>query len=162
LGKAVLSSVIGVIIIAIIFFVIFNFGSSLAKLSASTHTNITFVVGLEFLIFFIIALFPLIVRILQYKYIFYALTNSRILIQVGFIGRDFKSINYDKIQEATVVVGFVDKFFGTGTVSVTTAGMQLVATRRGAYTLIPRLQYVKNPYEIMKEIKKLAKTHNNA
>ena len=52
----------------------------------------------------------------------YGITNQRVIIQSGAIGKDISFVNLDKIQEAYVKVGFVDRLFKTGSILILTAG----------------------------------------
>jgi membrane protein YdbS with pleckstrin-like domain len=52
----------------------------------------------------------------------YGITNRRVIIQSGAIGKDIRFVDLDKIQEAYVKVGFVDRLFRTGSILILTAG----------------------------------------
>src|SRR3989344_5466519 len=45
-----------------------------------------------------------IARIMNYRLLAYAITNRRVILQSGIIGADYKSIDFDKIQEINVDV----------------------------------------------------------
>lgn len=108
--------------------------------------------------FYFIGIFFLaltIYKLLLYRYIAYAITNSRVIIQSGFIGRDYKSIDFDKIQDVGINVGLFDKIFGTGSIDIKTAGVNVVQTKYGQ-TVIPNpnvIAFVDNPYEVAKILK---------
>ena len=78
---------------------------------------------------------------LVYRYVDYALTDKRIMIRRGLIGRDFKIIDYDKVQDVYVRVGITDRFFNTGDIVVTSASS------------IEVISDVEKPYEIFKMLK---------
>jgi uncharacterized membrane protein YdbT with pleckstrin-like domain len=63
-------------------------------------------------------------KFLVYKYTYYAITNKRVIIQKGLIGRDFEIVDFDKITNAEVNVGVLDKLFGgnSGSILISTAG----------------------------------------
>ncbi len=113
------------------------------------------------IIFYIISalLFIVVVyRILLYNHLAYVITNNRVIIQRGVIGRDYKSIDFDKIQDIGINVGLFDKIFGTGSLDIKTAGVNVVQTRYGS-TVVPSqniIGYVKNPYEVAKILKEKA------
>ncbi len=63
---------------------------------------------------------PSLYRLLVYKYILYVITDKRIILQGGLIGRDFDFVDYDKIESSSVNVGVFDKIMGknTGTILI--------------------------------------------
>lgn len=81
-----------------------------------------------------------------HKVTHYAITNKRVMLQQGIIGRDFQSINFGKIVNASVDVGLLDKLFGnsSGSIRFATAGFS-----EDIYFL-----NVDNPYEVFKFFKK--------
>ena len=48
----------------------------------------------------------------------YAITDKRIIIRSGFIGIDFKFINYSEIDSVNVKVGIIDRIFHVGDIYV--------------------------------------------
>ncbi len=48
-------------------------------------------------------------KALVYKHTYYAITNKRVLLQMGLIGRDFQTVDFDQITNAEVNVGLFDK-----------------------------------------------------
>lgn len=78
----------------------------------------------------------------------YAFTNKRILLRTGFWGIDFKSIDFDRIQETDVTVNPVENLLGVGTIKMFSGGV----TAKGA----PTFSYfigIENPYEVYKQLK---------
>ncbi len=61
----------------------------------------------------------------------YGITNMRVIIQSGGIGKTLRFIDLDKIQEAYVKVGFVDRQFKTGSILILTAGQMAVGNIGG-------------------------------
>jgi hypothetical protein len=88
-----------------------------------------------------------------HKYVEYAITDKRIIIQKGLVGRDFDSIDYEKIQDISVNVGLIDKFFGTGTIIASSAGWLQYPGRTFPGAV---LKSIRNPYEVYKNLKKVA------
>lgn len=78
---------------------------------------------------------------LLYKHLHYAITNKRVIIQKGVIGRDFEYIDFDQITNAEVSVGFWDKVVGK------TSGSILIYSA-GSFTVMPQGQQVAKPYTI--------------
>lgn len=63
---------------------------------------------------------PLIVGFLGYRNVGYMITNQRIIIQSGTFSVNTRFIELNNIQELSIHIGFFDRFFGTGSVSVST------------------------------------------
>lgn len=103
---------------------------------------------------------PLIYNALVFKHTHYAITDKRIIIQKGWIGRDFEIVDFDQITNAEVNVGVFDKLFGsgnTGSILVSTAGT-FTYTRRGASQKPYTMSNISNPYEVFKFFKRV--THD--
>ncbi|MBI1936387.1 PH domain-containing protein [Candidatus Woesearchaeota archaeon] len=95
---------------------------------------------------------------MQYRLLAYAITNHRAIIQSGIIGADYKSIDYDKIQEIKVDVDLLGKIFNTGNIDFKTAGVNVVQTKYGQ-TVAPGgnvMGCIENPYELAKKIKEIS------
>ena len=81
-------------------------------------------------LFFIILIFALdwclgiLFAYLSLKNTYFAITNKRVIIQKGIIGRDFQYIDFDQIKNAEVNVGLWDKLFGknSGSILISSAG----------------------------------------
>ena len=80
----------------------------------------------------------------------YAVTNKRIILQTGGIGRDFKSIDYDRIQNISVSVGLLGVIFGAGNVKIFTG--EMISSGHSVRSRYDIFYYVAQPYEILKEI----------
>ncbi|MFA5745177.1 MAG: PH domain-containing protein [Candidatus Paceibacterota bacterium] len=99
-------------------------------------------------------------QILVYKHTYYAITDKRVILQKGWIGRDFEMIDFDQITNAEVNVGVFDKLFGggnTGSILVSTAG-SFTYTRQGATQKPYTLRNITSPYDVFKFFKKV--THD--
>jgi len=101
---------------------------------------------------------PPLYAILVYRYVWYALTDRRAIVQTGVVGRDFKTVDYDQITNTEVNVGFWDKIFGTGSILIYTAGGAWASTygRGGTTVLPPSFMHVPDPYEVFKILKKVS------
>jgi uncharacterized membrane protein YdbT with pleckstrin-like domain len=90
---------------------------------------------------------PPIWQIMRYQNTEYMITDQRIITQTGAIGLDTRFVDFDKIQEVFVQVGFIDKMFGTGTIYAITASGPLVyiGRSRGTIPMRPSLAALKNP-----------------
>lgn len=56
--------------------------------------------------------------LLSYKNIWYLITDKRVILQRGLIGRDFDIADYDKFESADLHIGIIDKIFGTGSIRI--------------------------------------------
>ena len=83
---------------------------------------------------------PTIYNTLVFKHTYYAITDKRVIIQKGWIGRDFEMIDFDQITNAKVSVGVFDKLFGKNTGSI-------LVSSAGSFTDI-RQNYMQKPYTI--------------
>lgn len=100
---------------------------------------------------------PLLYNALVYKHTYYAITDKRIIIQKGWIGRDFDIIDFDQITNAEVNVGVFDKAFGgsnTGSILVSTAG-SFTNIRSGAVPKPYTMSNVTKPYDVFRFFKKV-------
>lgn len=96
-------------------------------------------------------------KALVYKHTYYAVTNKRVLLQKGLIGRDFEMVDFDQITNAEVNVGVLDKLFGggSGSILISTAG-SLTYTRSGAVQKPYTISHIDNPYDVFKFLKKVS------
>jgi len=96
---------------------------------------------------------------LVYKYVWYVITDKRIIIQRGLVGRDFTSIDYDKITDVDVIVGIADKLFGgkegSGSINIYTPASFRMGSN-GSYIKPNSLANIPNPYGVFQKFKKLA------
>ena len=96
-------------------------------------------------------------KALVYKHTYYAVTNKRVIIQKGLIGRDFEIVDFDQITNSEVNVGVLDKLFGgdSGSILISTAGT-FTYTRRGPVQKPYTISNINNPYEVFKFFKKVS------
>ena len=114
----------------------------------------------HFWIGILIAIGPPIYAILVHKHVEYVITGKRILVKKGLIGRDFNSIDYEKIQDVSVNVGVIDKIFVTGSIISSSAGHLQYARRGrygGGYTVPGNIfRSIREPYKVYKLLKRVA------
>lgn len=96
-------------------------------------------------------------RALVYKYTYYAITNKRVIIQKGLIGRDFEMVDFDQITNAEVNVGIADKIFSrdSGSILISTAGT-ITYERQGQVSRPYTLCNIPDPYGVFKFFKKVS------
>ena len=94
--------------------------------------------------------------VLSYRKLLYVVTNKRIIIQHGFIGTDFKSLNLDAISGVDVRVDFLDKVIkpNTGTIIFSSPSIA-VSSQNGKINQSFTFKFVDNPYDVYREIKEI-------
>lgn len=80
----------------------------------------------------------------------YAFTNKRIMLRTGFWGIDFKSIDFDRLQEIDVTVNPLENSLGVGSIKMFSGGV----TSEGSSTFNYFIG-IRNPYEVYKQLKKV-------
>lgn len=95
--------------------------------------------------------------VISYSFIRYAITNKRVILQRGIIGRDFQFIDFDKVTNAEVSVGFWDKAVGgsSGTITLSSAGSTILGKNDSRISLPYTLSNIDQPYERFKQLKQL-------
>ena len=96
----------------------------------------------------------IIISQMAYKRTHYAITNKRAIIQSGIIGRDFKSIDYDRMQNVSVNVGLLGVIFKVGSVRIFTGELETVGSGKNSriQAKYDGFNYVKSPYEVLKKL----------
>ncbi len=122
-------------------------------------------IGAEMLVFGIIVIImgliiPIIAN-LKYKSYLYCITNKKVIIRTGVIGRDFRVLELGSITTVDMIVGFSDKICGNKTASIlffnaSNATMYSGKTGRGEYNK-NGFMHIENATEIYKEVKALIK-----
>jgi membrane protein YdbS with pleckstrin-like domain len=90
-------------------------------------------------------------RLLSFSNTAYAYSNKRIMVRTGFIGTDFKTIDYDKISDIEVTVNVIERFYNVGTIRFFSGRTK---TDEGNTTkLYDHWTAIPNPYEVFKMVK---------
>jgi len=108
--------------------------------------------------FWLFGLIPLIVgtftflkKIFSFPNTVYSYSDKRVMMRTGFIGTDFKTIDYDKISDIEVTVSVVEKMYNVGTIRFFSGRTQ---TDEGNTTkLYDSWSAIENPYEVFKMVK---------
>ena len=103
----------------------------------------------------IILILGIVLSNMAYTRTHYAITNKRAIIQSGIIGRDFKSIDYDRMQNVSVDVGILGVIFKVGSIKIFTGEMETVNTGRYGTSIkakYDKFRYVINAYETLKKL----------
>lgn len=102
----------------------------------------------------VILVLGIILTNMAYTRTHYAITNKRAIIQSGIIGRDFKSVDYDRMQNVSVDVGLLGVIFKVGTIKIFTGEMEAVNTGKTSsmQSKYDKFHYVASPYEVLKQL----------
>jgi len=111
--------------------------------------------------FWVIGSIPLIQRfyvfinkLVSFSNTAYAYSNKRVMIRTGFIGTDFKTIDYDKISDIEVKVSAIERMYNVGTIQFFSGRTE--NTDNGIKKLTDRWIAIRNPYEIFKMVKQIS------
>jgi len=100
---------------------------------------------------------------LSYRFAHYALTDERAVFQSGIFGRNFKSIDYDDIKNASVSIGLLNWLFNTGSINLFTG--EIESTGGKDSQIRPKydsFMYILNAYDVLKELQEhLTKMEEN-
>ena len=92
-------------------------------------------------------------RTIHWKYMQYAITDKRVYLASGIIGRDIKVVDYTAISSLYVNVDFIDKIRNCGSVRLTTkAAVDSTNDSRVRATLL----HIPDAYNVYKMIKQLS------
>lgn len=118
--------------------------------------------GLFLVPFFLLHLMPVwiaiggpVYRAINWNYIHYVLTDKRVYIQSGVIGRDINVVEFTDIREPEVNVGLIEKLRGCGTIRLTPG---IYTDRRGSQRRSNKsaLLHIEDPYNVYKRIKQMS------
>ncbi len=125
---------------------------------AISEGNILFLLFPHFWVGVVIVFGIPLYKILVHKHLYYAITNKRVLLQRGLIGRDFEIVDFDQITNADVNVNLFDKLFGgsSGSIRISTAGSFTYGRNGNQISRPYTLSNVSNPYEVFKFFKKVS------
>ena len=121
-----------------------------------SEVKITAILGLILCIVISIGVSVILIS-LWYKKTFYCITNKRIIIRTGYIGVDYKSLDFTMLSAITVNVNWIDKIIRKNTGSISFGSMASPITNNGGAKFA--FFYISNPYETYKEIKNIIDEH---
>lgn len=122
------------------------------SLKDSENSSITF--------FWLIGLIPVLQstyyflkRVLSFSNTVYAYSNKRIMIRTGFIGTDFKIIDYDKISDIEVTVNIIERIYNVGSIRFYSGRTE--TNDEGTTKLYDSWSAIENPYSAFKSVKQV-------
>jgi uncharacterized membrane protein YdbT with pleckstrin-like domain len=92
----------------------------------------------------------------SFKNVNYAITNKRVVMEQGWIGRKFETVDFDQVTNTDVSIGVFDKLFGggSGSIVIATAGSATYA-RQGQTGRPYTMRNIPNPYQVYKFFEKV-------
>ncbi|MBS1635717.1 MAG: PH domain-containing protein [Bacteroidetes bacterium] len=90
-------------------------------------------------------------KLVYFKHTVYALSNQRILIRTGFMGRDFKTTDLEKIADIEVKVNMVSKFYKVGSIRFFSGVIK--KDDSGSSKVYESWLGIEEPYEVFKLVK---------
>jgi len=98
---------------------------------------------------------PTLYNSFSYKNTYYAITNKRVVLQKGWIGRSFETVDFDKITNTEVTIGIFDRLLmqNTGSILISTAG-SFTYTRQGQVSRPYTISHIEKPYDVAKFFEK--------
>lgn len=101
----------------------------------------------------VFVLFSFLKKLFSFSNTCYAFSDKRVMMRSGFIGTDFKIIDYDKISDIEVTVSIIERVYSVGTIRFFSGRTQ---TDDGNTTkLYDNWEAIPNPYEVFKDVKQV-------
>jgi membrane protein YdbS with pleckstrin-like domain len=114
-----------------------------------------------FTIFILFHLFPfwgsllnMVRLVLVYRNVRYAITTKRVMLRSGFFGIDFKTVDFDKIQNLEVNVGPLEKLYNVGSIRIFSG--EAAHTKNGMRSLYDVFKGIEEPYAVFKQLKQVS------
>lgn len=90
-------------------------------------------------------------RLLSFSNTTYGYSNKRVMMRTGFIGTDFKTIDYDKISDIEVTVNIIERMYDVDSIKFY-SGRNLT-DEENKTKLYDVWNAIENPYEVFKMVK---------
>lgn len=148
-GRAWLSAILMMILIGIFFIPI-----TIGTMAESAYLGLGIMIGVYVVAIVLIIIF----ETLWLNKTKFAVTNKRILIRTGFIGVDYKSLDFTMLSALTVSVNILDKIKrNTGTISFGSMASPMVNNTASKFSF----SFIRDPYKTYKEIKEIIDEHQS-
>lgn len=123
---------------------------------ASSASGVFGLFGIPFILVGLgITLSPL-YSLLVYNNVYYTITDKRVILQGGVIGRDVEIVDFDKIQSSNVNVGLFDKLFGQNSGSISIDAGRIQYRKNGSESNPYTLNSISSPYKAFEFLKKVS------
>ena len=101
--------------------------------------------------FWLFGLLAFLKRVFSFSNTAYSYSDKRVMMRSGFIGTDFKIIDFDKISDIEVTVSFVEKIYNVGTIKFFSGRTQ--TDDGNTSKLYDSWSAIRYPYEVFKMVK---------
>lgn len=98
-----------------------------------------------------LGLYAFLNRVLSFSNTAYGYSNKRVMMRTGFIGTDFKTIDYDKITDIEVNVSIIERMYSVGSIRFFSG--RSLTDERNTTKLYDVWSAIENPYEVFKMVK---------
>jgi membrane protein YdbS with pleckstrin-like domain len=96
-------------------------------------------------------IFVFVKKLVSFPNTAYGYSNKRVMMRTGFIGTDFKVIDYDKISDIEVTVNAIERIYNVGTIRFFSGRTQ--TSENNTTKLYDSWMAIEKPYEIFKLVK---------
>lgn len=90
-------------------------------------------------------------RLFSFQNTAYGYSNKRVMMRTGFIGTDFKTIDYDKISDIEVTVNVIERMYNVGSIRFFSG--RTLTDENNTTKLYDSWSAIESPYEIFKRVK---------
>lgn len=125
-------------------------------INASAVPGIFSLFGIPFILAGLSVVFSPLYSLLVYRNVYYVITDKRVILQGGVIGRDFEIIDFDKIQSSNVNVGLSDKLVGQNSGSISIDAGRIISRKNGSESNPYKLNSISNPYKAFEFLKSVS------
>jgi membrane protein YdbS with pleckstrin-like domain len=101
----------------------------------------------------VFTLFAFLRKLFSYSNTCYAYSNKRVMMRTGFIGTDFKIIDYDKISDVQVTVNIIERIYQVGSIKFFSGRTE--TDDGNTKKLYDTWEAIPNPYEVFKRVKEV-------
>lgn len=131
-----------------IVWILVNYNMKIGNTESGSGWNYFWLFGL---IPLVQGLYVFLKRLLSFSNTAYGYSNKRVMMRTGFIGTDFKTIDYDKISDIEVTVNVIERMYKVGSIRFFSGRTQ---TDEGNTTkLYDVWSAIENPYDVFKRVK---------
>jgi len=99
-------------------------------------------------------LLKFLIKVFSFSNTAYGYSNKRVMMRTGFIGTDFKTIDYDKISDIEVNVNVIDRMYEVGTIRFFSGRTKTDDSE--VSKLYDNWYAIPNPYKIFKMVKQVS------
>lgn len=99
-------------------------------------------------LFAVFGLWGILNGIFSYSNTIYAISSRRVVVQTGFIGINYLTVDYDKLSDTGVNVNLFEKMFNVGTITFSDGRKDSKGN-----PIYMQFTSIRNPYDVFKQLK---------